>query len=164
VYSANVDVRQVALVLLLADREAEVRALVAAVDALAALRREQGHHVVADLERRDARADRLDHAGALVSEDGRRVPGRIDAGGRVEVGVADAARGQPHERFALARLAQLELPDDERLAELLENRGPHLHRRPASCITRAAIVWEPPIGHNLGGRLAQLGEQRAYNA
>ena len=40
-------VGQVALVLLLADRQAEVRAVVAAVDALAALRAEQRDDVVA---------------------------------------------------------------------------------------------------------------------
>ena len=44
-------VGQVALVLLLADREAEVRARAAAVDALAALRREQRDDVVAGRER-----------------------------------------------------------------------------------------------------------------
>ena len=51
-------VRQVALVLLLADREAEVRAVAAAVDALAALRREERDDVVAGRDERDAVADR----------------------------------------------------------------------------------------------------------
>ena len=45
-------VGQVAVVLLLADREAEVRQRAAAVDALAALRREQRDDVVADGDRR----------------------------------------------------------------------------------------------------------------
>ena len=96
-------VGQVALVLLLADRQAEVGALVAAVDALAALGREQGDDVVAGRERVDAGADRLDHAGALVAEHGRRVAGGVDARGRVEVGVADAAGDQPHQHLALLR-------------------------------------------------------------
>ena len=65
-------VGQVPLALLLADRQAEVGSLVAAVDAFAALRREQGHDMVADREVLDALADRLDDPGALVSEDGRR--------------------------------------------------------------------------------------------
>ena len=45
-------VGQVALVLLLADREAEVRAVAQAVDALAALRREERDDVVAGRDRR----------------------------------------------------------------------------------------------------------------
>ena len=48
-------VRQVALVLLLADRQAEVRVGAAAVDALTALGREQGHDAVARGEARDVR-------------------------------------------------------------------------------------------------------------
>ena len=51
---ANRPVREMAKVLLLADRQAEVRPRVAAVDALAALRREQGDDVVADGDRADA--------------------------------------------------------------------------------------------------------------
>src|SRR5439155_26129424 len=85
-------VRQEAEALLLADRQAEVRARVAAVLALAALGREERDDVVAGDDRADALADRLDDAGALVPELGRRVAGRVGAGRRVEVGVADAAR------------------------------------------------------------------------
>src|SRR5205823_3115637 len=66
---------QEALVLLLADREAEVRARIAAVDAFAALRREEGDDVVARRDRSDALADALDDAGALVAEYGRGVAG-----------------------------------------------------------------------------------------
>ena len=77
-------VREIALVLLLADREAEVRAVAQAVDALAALRREERDDVVAGGERGDAVADLLDDAGALVPEHGRRVPGRIGARGGAE--------------------------------------------------------------------------------
>ena len=56
-------------VLLLADRHAEVGPRVDAVDALAALGREQRDDVVALGERGDALADPLDDAGALVAED-----------------------------------------------------------------------------------------------
>ena len=53
-------VGQVALVLLLADRQAEVGALVEAVDALAALGREKGDDVIALGKRADALPDPLD--------------------------------------------------------------------------------------------------------
>ena len=122
-------VGQVALVLLLADREAEVRAVAAAVDALAALRREQRHDVVARRDRRDVRADALDDACALVPEHGRRVAGRVGAGRRVEVGVADAARDEADEHLTRARLGELDLLHDERPAELLEHCGANLHAR-----------------------------------
>ena len=121
-------VREVALVLLLADREAEVRAVAAAVDALAALRREERDDVIAGRERRDALADLLDDAGALVPEHGRRVAGRIGARGGVEIGVADAAGDEAHEHLAGARLGQLDLAHDERLPELLEDGGSDLHQ------------------------------------
>ena len=81
--------------------------------------------------RGDVGADLLDHAGALVPEHGRRVAGGVGAGGGVEVGVADAAGGESDQDLAGARLGQLDLLHAERLAELLEHRGAHLHDRPA---------------------------------
>jgi hypothetical protein len=69
-------VGQVALVLLLPDREAEVCARVAAVRALAALRREKRHDVVAGSDGADALAHRLHDAPALVPQHRRRVAGR----------------------------------------------------------------------------------------
>ena len=120
-------VGEIALVLLLADREAEVRARAQAVDALAALRREQGHHVVARSQRAHAVADRLNDARALVPEHRGSVAGRVGAGGGVHVGVAHAARRQPHEHLPGARSSKLELLHDERLAELLEHGGADLH-------------------------------------
>ena len=93
-----------------------------AVDALAALRREERHDVVAGRERGDAVADALDDAGALVPEHGRRVAGRVGAGGGVEVGVADAAGDEPHEHLAGPRLGQVDLLHDERRAELPRGR------------------------------------------
>ena len=73
-------------------------------------------------------ADRLDDAGALVSEHARRVAARVGAGRRVEVGVADAAGGDPDERLARLRLLQLDVLDDERLPELLEDCGADVQR------------------------------------
>jgi len=83
--------------------------------------------VVADRQRVDAVADRLDDPRALVAEHRRGIAGRVDAGRRVHVGVADATRDEAHEHLALLGLLQVELLHDERLAELLENRGAHTH-------------------------------------
>ena len=102
-------VGEIALALLVADRQAEVRALVAAMLALAALRREQRDHVIAGRHVSDALADPLDDAGALVSEHGRRVAGRISARRGVEVGVADAAGDEPDKDFSGLRLGEVEL-------------------------------------------------------
>ena len=155
VYSANVDVpmkwrigspsrdeprravRQVALVLLLADGEAEVRAVVVAVDALAALRREERDDVVARRDVAHAFADTLDDAGTLVAEHGRRVAGRVGAGGGVEVGVADAAGDEPHQHLACLRLGEVELLHLERCTELLEDGRADLHRADS---TRTGLI------------------------
>ena len=120
-------VGEVAEPLLVPDRDAAVRARAQAVDALPALRCEQRHHVVAGRDERHAVAHALDDACALVPEHARRVAGRIGARRRVEVGVADAARDEPDERLARLRLGQLDVLDDERLSELLENGGADLH-------------------------------------
>ena len=120
-------VREVALVLLLADRQAQVRARAAAVDALAALRREQRHDVVADLEAGDSLAERLDHSCALVSEHGRGVAGRVDAGGGVHVGVTYATGDEPHEHLAGPGIGQLQLLHDQRTGELLQQRRANPH-------------------------------------
>jgi hypothetical protein len=121
-------VREVALVLLVADGEAQVRPLVAAVNALAALRAEERDDVIARRHRRHVFADRLDDPGSLVAENRRRVAGGIGAGGRVQVGVADAARGEPHQNLTRAGIGEIDLGDVQRLAELLEDRGADLHR------------------------------------
>ena len=106
----------------------------------AALRREQRHDVVARADQRDAVADALDDARALVPEHARRVAGRVGAGGGVEVGVADAAGDEAHEHLAGLRLLEVELLDDERLAEFLEDGGADLHGRDgtACAISRCA--------------------------
>ena len=148
VYSANVErahevadrlavareprraVGQEALVLLLADREAEVRARGSRQWTHS---RHWGEKSVTTwspgASERDALADPLDDARALVAEHGRRVPGRVGAGGRVEVGVADAARDEPHEHLARARLGEVDLLNRERRTELLEHGGADLHAR-----------------------------------
>ena len=82
----------------------------------------------------DALADGLDHAGALVAEHGRGVAGGVDAGGRVHVGVADAAGDESDERLSGARPGQLELLHDQRPAELLEQRGANPHPIPPRLI------------------------------
>ena len=79
-------------------------------------------------ERRDAGPDRLDDPGALVPEHARRVAARVGSGRRVEIGVADAAGDDPDERLARLRLLQLDVLDDERLPELLEDCGPDVQR------------------------------------
>ena len=112
-----------------------------AVDALAALGREERDHVVARLDERHALADRLDDARALVAEHARRVAGRVGARGGVHVGVADAAGGEPDEHLARLRLGELDLLDDERLPELLEHCGADPHRRrfsPIAALARAS--------------------------
>ena len=120
---AGCPVREIALVLLLADRQAQVRLRALAVLALTALRGEQRDHAVAGRDAGDAVADLLDDARALVAEDRRCVSGRVGAGRRVQVGVADPARLEPHEHLTRLRLGELDVRDVERLTELLEHRG-----------------------------------------
>ncbi len=120
-------VRQVPEALLVADRHAPVRALAAAVDALAAFGREQRDHVVPRPDERDAVADPLDHARALVPEHAGRVSRWIRPGRRVQVGVADPAGREAYERLAPPRLGELDVLDDERLPERLEHGGTDLH-------------------------------------
>ena len=120
-------VRQVPPVLLLADRQADVGPGAAAVDALAALRREQRDDVVARRDERHALPDRLDHAGPFVPQHRRRVAGRIRPRGGVHVGVAHAAGAQAHEDLTGPRLGQLHVLDGERSAEFLQYRGTNLH-------------------------------------
>lgn len=120
-------VGQVAEALLVADREAAVGATAAAVQALAALGREERDDVVADDQRRDPGADLLDDAGALVAEHAGGVAGRVGTGRGVEVGVADAAGVQPDEHLARLRLREVDVLDHQRLSELLQHGGANLH-------------------------------------
>src|SRR5262249_25591622 len=118
---------QVALVLLLADREAEGRARVEAVRALAALWREERHDVVAGGDGGHAVPAPLDDTRALMTQHRRRVTGRVGARGREQIGVADAARDETNKDLARLRLCQLDVLHLERPAELLEHCGTDLH-------------------------------------
>ena len=120
-------VGQVAQALLLADRHAEVGPRIETVDALPALRREQRHHVVADRDIGHSLSDSLDDARALMPEHRRRIAGRIHAGSRVEIRVADAARHQAHQHLARTGIRKIELLNHQGLAELLQHRRTHLH-------------------------------------
>ena len=99
------------------------------MDALAALGREERDDVVAGRDRRDAVADALDDACALVAEHGRRVAGGVGAGGGVEIRVADAAGDEPDERLSRLRLGELDLLHRQRRSELLQDGGADLHPR-----------------------------------
>ena len=83
--------------------------------------------MVAGRDARHALADLLDDPRALVPEHGGGVAGGIGATGGVEVGVADAAGREAHEHLTGSRPVELDLLDDERLGELLENGGANLH-------------------------------------
>ena len=83
--------------------------------------------MVADGERADVGPDLLDDPRSLVAEDRRRVSGGVGAGCGVEIGVADAAGGETDQDLPRLRLGELDLLDDEGLAELLEHRRAHPH-------------------------------------
>ena len=98
---------------------------VAAAQALragAAVRRPRQHHVVADLERRDAGAELLDDGGALVAEHLRMLP-RPLALHDVEIAVADARGGHAH-----AHLARAGIGDPQALELQLATAVPHRRR------------------------------------
>ncbi len=120
---------EIPLPLHVTDRRAAVRAAASAVDALAALGREQRDDVIAGLHESDARPDALDDSCSFVPEHTRRVSGRIGTRGGVQIGVTHAAGGEPHEHLPVLRLGQVELLDDERLPEILEHCGADLHVR-----------------------------------
>jgi hypothetical protein len=74
---------------------------------------ERDDDVVARNEFRDARADRLDHSGAFVAVN--RGIGRVVVTvATVQVGLAHAARHDPHQCLVRPRIGQLELVDGER--------------------------------------------------
>src|SRR5207244_9774433 len=77
-------VRKMALVLLLANGQTEIRPVIAAVLALAALRREERDDMVARRDIRHAVAYDLDDACAFVPEHCRRIAGGVGARSGVE--------------------------------------------------------------------------------
>ena len=135
-------VGEVAEVLLLADREAEVRQRADAVDALSALGREEGDDVVSLGQERHVRPAPLDDARALVSEDGGGVSRRVNAGGGVHVGVAHTAGHQADQHLFRTGLGELHVADHQRAPELLEDGRPDLHRAArAASDSSPASVW-----------------------
>ena len=62
--------------------------------------------------------------------------------------MADAAGDEADQHLARPRLGQLDLLDGERLAELLQHRGAHLHRdrlAPPQPLLKRAASSEPPV-------------------
>ena len=114
-------IREIAETLLLANRDAPVRAIAEAVDTFPALGGEERYHVIAGGNERDAFTNALNDACTFVPEDAGRVARRISAGGRVQIGMADATGGEPNEYLARLWLGEIDLLDDERTAELLED-------------------------------------------
>src|ERR671922_58771 len=99
-------------------------------------------HQIPDPWRVDSRPGRLDDAGPLVTHDDRRrmIPLPV---ANVQVGVADTGREHPHAHLAGARLDQIELTDDDRAPDLLQDRATHRHAHRASIVAR----WShcPPV-------------------
>ena len=97
----------------------------AAVRAGAAADRRGDHHAVAGPQVADPGADLLDHAHALVPEDRPRLHPRHGAAHEVQVGAADGAGGQAHDR--VGRLADLRLGDvvEADVADVVEHHGLH---------------------------------------
>jgi hypothetical protein len=108
------------------------------VDALAALRREERHDVVAGLDESDVLTHRFDDTRPLVPENRRGVARRVGAGRGVEIGVADAAGDEPDEHLPRLGLGKVDLLDRQGTAELLEHGGadPHGRRSPGASIIR----------------------------
>ena len=121
-------VGQEADALLIPDGYAAVRPRTAAVGALAALRREERHDVIARSDERHAWPDLLNDPGPLVTEDAVGVSGRVGARGGIEIGVAYAAGLESHQRLAGFRVCELDLLNDERLPELLSTSNPDFNR------------------------------------
>ena len=80
--------------------------------------------MIAGLELRDVRADRLDDAGGLVAEDRRRRE-RIVAVDEVQVAVAHAAGDRAHEHLAPDGLVDLDVLDRQGLVGTVEDGGFH---------------------------------------
>ena len=97
----------------------------------AAVGDERADDVVARLHARDAGADLLDDARALVAEDHRQA-GLEVAVGDVHVGVAEPGVGVPDEDLALLRAREVELDDLDRLAGLVDDSSLGLHRETSS--------------------------------
>src|SRR5207253_8837450 len=122
-----------------------------AVPARAAERHPVEDHVVLRLDALDAGADLLDDARALVAEHAGERHGEVSGDG-VQVAVAHTARAEPDEDLAVARVADGERLDRERLADGVQDGG--LGARPGGHLLGVA--------HYYGGR--NLRAQRAVQA
>ena len=131
-----------------AQRQAGRRAPGQTRAALAAGGRPGEDHAIADGQAVHLRADRLDDAGALVSEHHRprANPFALDD---VQVGAADADRVDAYQRIERAGALQVDLAHDERGARRLEERRAHPHRRERALRqSAAAISADGAISHS----------------
>ena len=96
--------------------------------AMTASRVEPGHaDAVAFFDDLDARADRGDTADGLMTRDERQLGLQRPVAGRgMKVGVAHAAGLGLDQDLAGAGCRDIDLPDHQRLAEMLDERGLHL--------------------------------------
>src|SRR5690606_37680351 len=90
------------------------------------------NHVIAGLERGDARADFEHHAGAFVAEDGGKNPLRVGARERVVVGVTDAGRLDLDQHLAGTRAGQVDFFYGQGGFGVPGNSGFGFHLRPSS--------------------------------
>jgi hypothetical protein len=84
-------------------------------------------HVIALLDRRDARADIDDDTRALVAENDRKQPFRVRARARELVRVADPCRADLDEHFTGLGAVEVHGFDDERFSGLVADGGTSLH-------------------------------------
>jgi hypothetical protein len=98
----------------------------AAHAAAAAGRHEAEGHRVAGANVGHALPHRLDDTGALVSQHGRPPPVAQVALGQMQVGVAHAGRGHPHQHLVVAGRVEQQRLDAQRRALVLEHGGPDL--------------------------------------
>ncbi len=116
-----------ALALSAADRRTEVGLARQAGRTLPAFRCVERDYVIALFDRRDARADVNDDAGALMAQDRGKQPFGVGARQGELVGVADAGRLQFNQHFARTRAVELNGGDFEGLAGRIGHRGAHVH-------------------------------------
>ena len=66
----------------------------------------------------------LDYAGRLMAKD-RRHRMRVESFYKMQIAVADAGRGRPHEYLMVSRIVDINFLDFQRLANCMEYRGFH---------------------------------------
>ena len=85
--------------------------------------------MIADPQRGDIGAHRLDDAGAFVAEHERPIEREAAAAvDDVQVAVADAGGDGAHQHLAAPRLVDVHLLDGQRFMHLAEDGGGHFHR------------------------------------